>query len=155
MNPSDFESRFRASRNAEMVVALHLLNGGNTVQLPKRKLTPSFADRAKFYDSGDIYANGKRIEVKHLKHDFEFEAWPFPDAAICAKKSYDRADPKPAFYCLVNQSMTVMALIDVKTTHPDWFVKRIPDRARGYDYEVYAVKPEYLGWRYLNWEEKL
>jgi hypothetical protein len=155
MNPSDFESRFRASRNAEMTVALYLLNRGHEVRLPKRKLRPHFTERKKFRDTGDIYASGKRIEVKHSKHDFQFQEWPFSDAVICAKKSFDESDPKPDFYYLVNASMTVAALIDVATTRPDWFVNRIPDRARGYDYEVYAVKPEYLAWRVLNWEEKL
>lgn len=155
MNPSDFDARFRASRNAELTVALYLLNIGHEVRLPKRRLSPNFAERAKYYDDGDIYASGKRIEVKHLKHDFEFQSWPFADAAICAKRSFDRANPKPDYYYLVNASMTVAALIDVATTRPDWLVKRIPDRARGYDYDVYAVTPEYLAWRVLNWEEKL
>lgn len=155
MRPSDFESRFRASRNAEMVVALYLLNLGHTVHLPKRQLRPTFAERDKYSDHGDIYASGKRVEVKHIRHDFEFQEWPFESAAICAKRSYDAADPKPDYYYLVNASMTVAALVDVQTTYMDWFVKRIPDNKRGYDYDVYAVMPEYLAWRYLNWDEKL
>lgn len=155
MNPSDFESRFRASRPAEIVVATYLLNIGHTVSLPKRALRPTQAEAKKYADHGDIYASGKRIEVKHVKHDFEYQAWPFTDTAICAKRSFDMSDPRPDYYYIVNKSMTVAALIDVETTRPDWFVKRIPDRERGYDYEVYAIKPEYLAWRYLNFEEKL
>lgn len=152
---TSFESRFRASRNAEMVVALYLLNLGHTVTLPKRRMAKDFADRKEFADHGDIYASGKRIEVKHIKHDFDYNAWPFETAAICAKKSFDAADPRPDFYYIINASLTVAALVDVKTTFPDWRVKRIVDKERGYDYEVYAVTPEYLAWRYLTWDEKL
>ncbi len=152
---SDFESRFRASRPAEIVVATYLLNLGHTVTLPKRRLARDFADRAEYADKGDIYASGKRIEVKHIKHDFGYEAWPFETAAICAKKSFDAADPRPDYYYIVNASMTVAALVDVKTTFADWRVQKIVDRERGYDYDVYAVTPEYLGWRYIDFEERL
>jgi hypothetical protein len=51
--------------------------------------------------------------------------------------------------------MTVAALVDVKTTFPDWRVQKIVDRERGYDYDVYAVTSEYLGWRYIDFEERL
>jgi len=152
---SDFEARFRASRPAEIVVATYLLNIGHTVTLPQRRLRANFADRAEFADKGDIYAGGKRIEVKHIKHDFGYEAWPFETAAICAKKSFDAADPCPDYYYIVNASLTVAALVDVKTTFPDWRVQKIVDRERGYDYDVYAVTPEYLGWRYIDFEERL
>jgi hypothetical protein len=148
MTSFDFESRFRASRNAEMAVALYLLNLGHSVTLPKRQMAKTFAERKGYADKGDVYASGKRIEVKHKRHDFEFEAWPFETA-------FDAADPRPDYYYLVNPSMTVAALIDVQTTFPDWKVHRIEDKQRGYDYEVYAVEPEYLGWRYLTWDEKL
>ena len=152
---SDFDARFRASRPAEIVVATYLLNIGHTVTLPKRRIAKNFADRAEFADKGDIYAGGKRIEVKHIKHDFGYEAWPFETAAICAKKSFDAADPRPDYYYIVNASLTVAALVDVKTTFPDWRVQKIADRERGYDYDVYAVTPEYLGWRYIDFEERL
>ena len=66
---SDFEARFRASRPAEIVVATYLLNIGHTVTLPQRRLRADFADRKEFADKGDIYASGKRIEVKHLKQN--------------------------------------------------------------------------------------
>jgi hypothetical protein len=152
---SDFEARFRASRPAEIVVATYLLNLGHTVTLPKRALRPTQAEATKYADKGDIYASDKRIEVKHVKHDFEYKVWPFEYVAICAKKSFDAADPRPSFYYIVNKSMTVAALVDVATTRPEWLIRRIPDRQRGYEYDVYAVMPEYLGWRYLTFEEKL
>jgi hypothetical protein len=155
MNLSDFESRFRASRPAEIVVATYLLNIGHTVSLPKRALRPTQAEARKYTDNGDIYASGKRIEVKHIKHDFQYQAWPFETLAICAKKSFDAADPRPDYYYIVNKSMTVAALVDVATTRPEWLIRRLPDRQRGYDYDVYALMPEYLGWRYLDFEEKL
>ena len=136
-------------------MATYLLNLGHTVTLPKRRMAKDFADRKDYADKGDVYASGKRIEVKHIKHDFQYEAWPFETAAICAKKSFDAADPRPDYYYLVNQSMTVAALVDVKTTFPDWFVQRQADPVRGYDYDVYAVTPEYLGWRYIDFEERL
>lgn len=66
-------------------MATYLLNLGHTVTLPKRRMARDFADRAEYADKGDIYASGKRIEVKHIKHDFQYEAWPFETAAICAK----------------------------------------------------------------------
>ena len=155
MTSFDFESRFRASRKAEMAVALYLLNRGHTVTLPKRQMAKTFAERKDYADKGDVYASGKRIEVKHIKHDFQYQAWPFETVAICAKKSFDAADPRPDFYYIVNASLTVAALVDVKTTFPDWLVRKITDKERGYDYDVYAVTPEYLGWRYIDFEERL
>ena len=152
---TSFEARFRASRPAEIVVATYLLNIGHTVTLPKRRIAKNFADRADFADKGDVYASGKRIEVKHKQVDFEYGSWPFETVAICAKKSFDAADPRPDYYYLVNKGLTVAALVDVKTTFADWLVQRIMDTRRGYDYEVYAVTPEYLGWRYIDFEERL
>ena len=136
-------------------MATYLLNLGHTVTLPQRRLRADFADRKEFADRGDIYASGKRIEVKHIKHNFQHGAWPFETAAICAKKSFDAADPRPDYYYIVNASLTVAALVDVRTTFPDWLVRRITDRERGYDYDVYAVTPEYLAWRYIDFEERL
>ena len=152
---TSFEDRFRASRPAEIVVATYLLNLGHTVTLPQRRLRANFADRKEYADKGDIYAGDKRIEVKHLKHNFDYQAWPFETATICEKASFDAAHPRPDWYFLVNQSMTVAALVDVQTTFTDWMVRKQSDPARGYDYDVYAVTPEYLGWRYLDFEEKL
>ena len=48
-------------------------------------MAKDFADRKDYADKGDVYASGKRIEVKHIKHDFQYEAWPFETAAICAR----------------------------------------------------------------------
>ena len=118
-------------------------------------MAKDFADRKEFADKGDVYASGKRIEVKHIKHDFQYEAWPFETAAICAKKSFDAADPRPDYYYIVNASLTVAALVDVRTTFPDWLVWKITDKERGYEYDVYAVAPEYLAWRYIDFEERL
>jgi hypothetical protein len=114
-----------------------------------------FADRKEYADKGDVYASGKRIEVKHLKRDFPYGEWPFDTATICAKASFDAAHPRPDYYYLVSQSMTVAALVDVRTTFPDWIVRKQVDPQRGYDYDVYAVEPEYLAWRYIDFEEKL
>ena len=152
---SDFEARFRASRPAEIVVATYLLNQGHTVTLPERRLRANFTDRKEYADKGDVYASGKRIEVKHIKHDFEYEMWPFDTVTICSKGSFDAAHPRPDYYYLVNASMTVAALVDVKTTYPDWSVRKQSDPARGYDYDVYSITPEYLGWRYIDFEERL
>jgi hypothetical protein len=58
-------------------VATYLLNIGHTVTLPKRRMAKDFADRAEFADKGDIYASGKSIEVKQIKLDFAYLAWPF------------------------------------------------------------------------------
>lgn len=152
---SDFEQRFRASRPAEIVVATHLLNQGHTVTLPQRRLRANFADRKEYADKGDIYASGKRIEVKHLKRDFAYREWPFASVTICSKASFDASDPRPDYFYLVNQSMTVAALVDVRNTRPIWTVRKQTDPARGYDYDVYALDPDFLGWRYIDFEERL
>ena len=136
-------------------MATYLLNLGHTVTLPQRRMARDFADRKEYADKGDVYASGKRIEVKHLKRDFSYGEWPFDTATICAKASFDAAHPRPDYYYLVSQSMTVAALVDVRTTFPDWIVRKQVDPQRGYDYDVYAVEPEYLAWRYIDFEEKL
>jgi hypothetical protein len=125
------------------------------VTLPKRRLAKDFADRKEYADKGDIYASGKRMEVKHLKRDFVYREWPFATVTICAKASFDAADPKPDYYFILNQPMTIAAIVDVRNTRPIWTVRKQTDPARGYEYDVYALDPDFLGWRYIEFEERL
>ena len=140
-----FLARFHRARSAEVAVALHCLAKGNTVKLPKRSLKGS--------DAGDMFVNGQRVEVKHLQHDFELGLWPWHSVTICSKSWFDDTEQKPSWFWIVNKAITTAVLVDVKTTQGDWFVRSQVDPERQIIYDVYAVDPDFVGWRLLEWED--
>jgi hypothetical protein len=76
--------------------------------------------------------------------------WPFRNALICSKFSFDRAEPRPDYYFLVNKSLTVAAIVDVKKTMNQWGVINQRDPSRGETYEAYVMDPKLLQWRELK-----
>jgi hypothetical protein len=145
-----FIQRFNGSSRAENAVGIYLLLQGNTVRINPKKLRAKWEDRYKFKDRGDLIVNNHRVEVKGLSLEFEMNQWPFPKTLICSKFSFDRAEPRPDYYFLVNKAMTVAAIVDVKNTMHKWFVINQRDPARGEVYEAYAMDPKLLQWRELK-----
>ena len=145
-----FIERFNGSSRAENAVGIYLLLQGNTVRIHPKKLRTKWEDRYKFNDKGDITVNNHRVEVKGRSSEFEMGKWPFKNALICSKFSFDRAEPKPDYYFLVNKSLTVAAIVDVKKTMNQWAVVNQTDPTRGETYEAYVMNAELLQWRELK-----
>ena len=145
-----FIQRFNGSSRAESAVGIYLLLQGNTVRINPKTLRKDWKDRFKHNDKGDLIVNNHRVEVKGLSLEFEMNQWPFRNALICSKFSFDRAEPRPDYYFLVNKSLTVAAIVDVKKTMNQWGVINQRDPARGETYEAYVMNPELLQWRELK-----
>ena len=95
-NHKKFLSHLDESANAVHYIAKWLLNKGYNVQINAASRANSHEDWKAHVDSGDLFIQ-QRIEVKHLSCDFSSaETWPFGGKFIvCAKHSWDRAQPKP------------------------------------------------------------
>lgn len=93
---------------------------------------------SKYADGGDVYVTKKdgtwaRIEIKRLGVEFtDALDWPFRNKFIvCAKHSWDKANPKPTMYIIWSKSLINFAL--VKTYQfPEWYVEsRYDSRYKG------------------------
>lgn len=128
-----FLSHLDASHPAVRIVATYLVSRGHRVVVnptTKAKTHGEWKDHA---DNGDItmWANGEgkplRVEVKRLSKAFtRCEDWPFPDMIVCAKHSFDRANPPVNAYIYLNADMTHGAIVQA-STRPHWTVKKLKD----------------------------
>lgn len=99
------------SRPAVMFVAQWFNKLGYTIGLPPTTKAKTYEEWEEHADSGDLIIN-MRLEVKQLSADFTGrEDWPFKDFIVCAKHSFDRADPKPYMYVIVNKAMTHAGIV--------------------------------------------
>lgn len=145
-----FIQRFRESHKAEKVVAVYLLLQGNSVKINQKVLRPDWSQRYQYSDSGDLIVNNKRVEVKGLSVDFEIRAYPYKDILICSKFGFDKAEPRPDYYFLLNKAMTVAAIVDVEKTMKHWFVTSVTDRKRNEHYDCYCMPLSFVQWRELK-----
>jgi hypothetical protein len=139
------------SHDSVWQIARWLVSRGNKVTV-NSTIKAKSADELKYYtDEGDLYIN-QRIEVKGLGSDFTCaEDWKFGDNfMVCAKHSYDRANPKPYSYIYLNKARTHIAILKT-TTFQHWFVRNIKDKR--YDNVVqdfYIVPTKYLTFMEYN-----
>jgi len=98
---------------------------GYIVQVPTPEARDKIEDRHNFSDGGDIFidvANFVRIiEVKQRRNiDFTGLAdYPYPTIFIDSVSKYDRKNPKPWLYFIVNRGLTT-ALVIKGTTPNRW-----------------------------------
>ena len=151
-NHKKFLKHLTASTPAVSVVAKHLNNKGFHVEIPAIQKAPTQDQWKGYADDGDIYAtlngNKYRIEVKGSSRDFVCaEDWPYPVFFICAKHSFDFADPKPDFFFIVNKSLTHAAFLMGRDSH-QWETQTMVDkRYDNYEQVVYTCKPEQV-WKW-------
>lgn len=131
------------STAAVMVVASYFVRRGRDVIIRGLKKAPTHGDWEEYADGGDMQVKGKdgyyrRIEVKHLSVNFTCsQDWPFHDFIVCAKHSWDAADPKPLAYYILPKNMT-HAAICMGETSKSWTVKtRRDSRIKAYSQEFY------------------
>ena len=102
-----------------------LNRAGLEIRKPPLVITPNYRARHEYADGGDLYVrHGEapewRVEVKHIQHDFGVDAFPFPQAFVCEPYTWEHSDPKPWAFFVVNQPMTVVAVISVAATREHW-----------------------------------
>lgn len=116
-----FTDDLRKSERAVAVAARWLEAHGHAVTIHPIEIRPDPSQRADFYDDGDLTVDGQRVEVKRRFHRFgDFHsAESFPDywVIVDTKSGFDRADPKPVFYMIFNESMTGFLRVNCDTQH--------------------------------------
>jgi len=155
-NKSDhglFVNNLDLSEPARFKVALHLVKKGVTVTIPPMTKAKSYEDRMNHVDEGDLYINppmliGDRMEVKQLTTQFTCERdWPYPKFFVCAKHSFDNADPIPHAYILLAKDEKNMAVVH-SSTHPSWTSMMVKDgRYKNMIQDTYVCPTNLIKWR--------
>jgi len=141
----DYIKKLGKSNAAVWRVAMYLHSKKMTVTVPALHIAGSKSQYRDFIDEGDIivHRNGKKdiIEVKHQSWDWtSHEDIPYRSIIVCAKKSYDRHEVKPAAYFLVNTQLTHAILVP-SSTYDEWIVKDIHDKKKDWVQTMYKVEP--------------
>jgi hypothetical protein len=116
-NHKKFLSHLSDSDKARHIIAKYLIKRGHEVTIPPTSRAEKKSDWRKHADNGDLYIK-QRIEVKMLGCHFtnKFD-WPYKDKFIvCAKHSWDMANPKPYGYFLLNNKATHFAFVSNNTS---------------------------------------
>ena len=139
-NHRRFLRHLRESEWVRWYVAQWLSQSGYSVSLAPVRYAPTTADWQKFADQGDLHIN-MRIEVKGLSRHFTCrEDWPFGvNFIVCARHSYDNADPKPYAYIILNNTCTHAAFV-LSASYATWRVeRRVDSRYDGIAQEYYLA----------------
>lgn len=100
------------------------------------------------HDDGDLYVNGRRVEVKHRNGlRFDRRHFPYPTCYICSVRQWEQAQPRPLRFMIVNESMSGMLIFNVATTRRYWTTRAIFNRTEQRDNLLYEC-PVRLG-RYV------
>ena len=129
MTPEENDQHFlRALRNSEdskWRVAVWLNKKGYPVVLPPFRERPTYEDRKRYADNGDLSVS-MRVEIKHRRTD-NFtcrEDFPFPDFMVCKVRTFEEAWPKVYAWVHLNPPMTHAAII-FAANQPRWFVRSV------------------------------
>jgi len=154
-NSDDFRKRWRGSHEVVDMVAMMLLRQGLFVQILPQELTPSFEVRHQYADSGDlkIIVDGKDhvCEVKGSGIDFKYGKHPFKSALLCNQWSFDKSDPKPSYYFIVDKSKKHCAVFDVSKYRDHMKLVMVTDKKRPKHetYSAYSVDSDLFSYRTL------
>ena len=109
------------------IAAMHLNQMGVPVTVRTHTKSESYDDRLNHLDQGDLEIV-QRVEVKGLSTEFTCkDDFPFKSIIVCAKHSWDFANPKPYAYMLLNKNRTHYGLIKGETRE-SWFVDSFKDK---------------------------
>ena len=113
----EFEKALLLSRESVSIVCNWLDDIGFNAKILPSTIAPSYEERHKHIDMGDIEIN-QRVEVKHLPN-VQFNSiadFPFKNAIVDEKYKLDKYKPATLYgYVCVNKDMTGAILIPTKT----------------------------------------
>lgn len=150
-NHKKFLEHLESSTEAVFIVALYLHKKGLDVEIKAVKKAKSHKDWRQYKDDGDIFVHKKgksyRIEVKGLSCDFTSDKdWKFKDFIVCAKHSYDNAEPEPFSYIMLNKNKTHLAIVKTESQHLWEVVKRKDSRYQNVTQEFYTCPLNSIEW---------
>jgi hypothetical protein len=154
-NHEDFRKRWNGSHEAVEMVAMMLLRSGFWVQILPQEMTPSFEARHNYSDSGDlkIFALDEELvcEVKGSSLEFKDGKHPFKSAFLCNQWSFDKADPKPSYYFIVDKSKENVAIFNVRKHASEMKLVTVTDKKRPKHetYSAYSVDSDLFSYRTL------
>jgi hypothetical protein len=124
-----FIGRLKISKGGVFRVAEWLHDQGIPVTIMPMQMPEVYTEDA--YDDGDLLIQ-QRIEVKRLSRPFTCRKdWPFHNFAVCEKKAYDRAFPKPYKFIYLNRDMTHAAVLPVEHSRLFWTEGELTDSRDG------------------------
>lgn len=137
------EEQLHIGHHWQLKVANHFLERGHWVRVPKLKVRPSYEERRRFSDGGDLFVivNGweYRLEVKSIDRYFTNypETWPFKLCFLDTDKEMRRKGYVTA-YIQISQQTEGMLVVPMSVQ--DRFVQTsFPDRRRpGITYTKWA-----------------
>lgn len=128
-------------KSAETVwmVARWLQGTGFPVTVNPTFKTPDYEHRMEYVDGGDLFIQ-QRIEVKGSGTTFSCaDDFPYDDAIVCAKHSFDNAKPRPFAYVIVS-ACKKHAMIVLASSHKKWVSKRLKDKTKvDYEQDFYLI----------------
>jgi hypothetical protein len=154
-NSQDFRKRWLGSHEVVEMIAMMLLRQGLLVQILPQELAPSFEARHQYADNGDlkIITDGKELicEVKGSGVEFKDGKHPFKSALLCNQWSFDKADPKPSYYFIVDKSRKNVAIFNVRKHASKMKLVTVTDKKRPKHetYPAYSVDSDLFSYRTL------
>ena len=149
-----FKKRWHESHKAVEKVAAWLVYKGIETKILPQHLTPDASSRMDYVDNGDIeiVLGGQRkiIEVKGRGLKYKNGIFPFEMVFICNAPSFDRADPKPSYYFMLDSSLEIAAILDVDKYRQYMFTTEISDNKRKEKFKGYQIDRRHFSYRLLT-----
>jgi hypothetical protein len=147
---AEFVELMKQSDATVGIVASWLLKNGFEVDVPELRISPSWQERLKYADDGDLFFwkkedDKKRMEVKHWPNIgfTSVEDVRYPNVIVNAVNSWDQADPKPDFHFILDSSKTHVLSIN-SNTQDHWFKTTKFDRRKGGNRAFYFCPKQYV-----------
>ncbi len=125
------------------------------VDVPETQYAPTNAVSKQYADKGDLFVNGRIVEVKWFEGvTFSRTEFPYKTALfLMAKDRWEGypLDNRPAAVVIVSGCLTTLAIVHVASTCHTWWVQSGRERATGRPYVAMAVHPSHAR-RYI-WDE--
>ena len=117
---ANFVKQLADSQTAVDVMAMWFRLRGDQVHKPEYTVAPTRSDAPDHADSGDLYVNGERTEIRHQGLDFTCAGdWPYPCFYVESVHALDKKNPQPVRYYYVNPPITHAAVLDIEKARSD------------------------------------
>jgi hypothetical protein len=114
------------------------------VDMPELKIRGEKKEIPEYFDSKDIIANNKRIEIKSRKERFTGpETFPYDTIIVDTVKKFDGREDKPMAYIMISRPTGCMMWIDT-SKKDEWTIERKFDRTRKYWDNFYVISKSKL-----------